>query len=796
MKKLQKRFLGLLLSFLLAFTTVIIPVSADTGLTVTSFDAVANMLVINFSADVTDATGSITLTKDGVAMVSTTTVSGKKAIVVPSEDFVENVAYGFEIPAGFGGATTTDTKINKFFKLTKVFFDNFDGYTLTEPTATQTYLATNYYHTKDSSKFYPRFARVANGRLLLGGSEGTFYVKSTGIAELEDYSLSFNYKVYGPTGSNESKFYVAINATDATTHLDKNSNPAPTLICRAKDNGESDAWFKVHPGKVGDFAATSANAIIQSTGCIAGTYTMNTWWTPCEPTEVTGRDFEISVVKKGRKIECYVDGMLLQSYSFNSTVSPTTKGYLGFLPAAYLSSLDDLAVMTCAEIEDPNKPVITALTDIDGTCDLVKLTFDQDMTGCTNAADKITIYDGAKAMDDITYKLSGKTVVAYSEKGFEPDKTYRMFIESGLGNARIKTDTDYVKEFRNTKVFFDNFDTYTLPAVTAEQAYLSTNYYNTYDNSKFYPALARVSDGRLLLGGGTSQTFYVKSADIASLEDYSLSFNYKTYGAADSRSDFLVAFNTKDTTTHLSKDTNPAPTITYLNRANKYFVEPTNGTYYLRTSVEHPATDGIAGTYAPAGNYWGANVPTEVTGTDYEYSIVKKGRKIECFVDGELVLSYTFNNNQTGSNTSTKGYLGFVAYANLSSIDDLAFTTFTTNDPSNFNVCGFYIEDQNGAEITTAAQLAAATTITGAARVENYSGVSKDLTLVVAIYGDNNMMLDAKVLYNTSLADGQHIEEPITFTGVSNVKKVKVFAFDSFENLTPYCADFQIPASN
>lgn len=414
-----------------------------------------------------------------------------------------------------------------------------------------------------------------------------------------------------------------------------------------------------------------------------------------------------------------------------------------------------------------------SLSSVSGDMHNVVLTFSEDMSGTTNVSDKIIIRNGANKIN-YTSTISGKTVkLTAKDTSFEADKTYILEIESGLGTDSTKTEEKYLRTFKNKSIFFEDFDNLDK---------LSTKFTQSDDEYKFTTIYGEGTNKGLYYNG--SRAIYPKVENINTLENYSVSFDHKRF--TNSNYDLSVMFFATATTDKAKPG--------YLVNLGK--MQPGHDWYGYDSGTLSPAME-LAGTVTTQGQWNTAPVINETNPeNNYHLSFVKKGTTVEAYFGSKLVKSYNF------SNQSSTGYFGFYGSENNINviIDNLAITTFESAEPTELIFGGINVKDTKGTtsedddtKITTTEQLQAAQGIRGTAYVGNFSGSDKPVVIIVAMYGENNKMLDVKIVVNGAVTNGTSVDYPFEFEKNSNAVKIRCFALDSMSNLSPYVKAEQIP---
>ena len=412
------------------------------------------------------------------------------------------------------------------------------------------------------------------------------------------------------------------------------------------------------------------------------------------------------------------------------------------------------------------------ISSISGDIKNIYFNFDKDISASTNASEKVTVTNNGESFA-VTCTPSGSTLKITPESGrFEPDVTYKVSVAPGFGTDAAATADKIDIVVKNKSIFSENFD---------EIAGLSEKFTT---NDQFYTGFASIQNGGMYYNGQIP--VYPNVPDIETLDNYSVSFNYKRYGGSY---DFNVMF--------FATEKNQTDKPGYL--VNFGAIYP--GHNWNRYTSGHPLNPEMlaAGTMITAGSWWTAPEFNETNPeNNYDLSFVKRGTVVEAYYESNLVCSYDFAQNDVLSN----GYFGFYGSEGgvQSLIDNLVFTTFESSSPSELIFGGIKVMDTKGTveedddtEITTIQQLQAAFGIKGTAYVGNFSNSTKPVVIIVAMYNENNEMLSAKIAMNGTMENGISTNYPFEFDKNSEATKIRCFALDSMTNLSPYEKAVQVP---
>ena len=728
----------------LSLSSGMLTAAAADALTISSISGDIKNIYFNFDKDIsasTNASEKVTVTNNGESFAVTCTPSGSTLKITPeSGRFEPDVTYKVSVAPGFGtDAAATADKIDIVVKNKSIFSENFD-----EIAGLSEKFTTN-------DQFYTGFASIQNGGMYYNG-QIPVYPNVPDIETLDNYSVSFNYKRYG--GSYD--FNVMFFATE------KNQTDKPGYLVNFGAIYPGHNWNRYTSGHPLNPEMLAAGTMI----------TAGSWWTAPEFNETNPENnYDLSFVKRGTVVEAYYESNLVCSYDFaqNDVLS---NGYFGFYGSeGGVRSLIDNLVFTTFESEVYEEKT-AALESVSGDIQNVILTFSEDMTGTTNVSEKIIIRDGASLVPfdynvkDNTIKLTAKNTY------FEADKSYIIEIDSGIGTDTTKTEEKYIRLFKNKSIFSENFD-----EITSLSEKFTTN-------DQFYTGFASIQNGGMYYNGQIP--VYPNVPDIETLDNYSVSFNYKRYGGSY---DFNVMF--------FATEKNQTDKPGYL--VNFGAIYP--GHNWNRYTSGHPLNPEMlaAGTMITAGSWWTAPEFNETNPeNNYDLSFVKRGTVVEAYYESNLVCSYDFAQNDVLSN----GYFGFYGSEGgvQSLIDNLVFTTFESSSPSELIFGGIKVMDTKGTveedddtEITTIQQLQAAFGIKGTAYVGNFSNSTKPVVIIVAMYNENNEMLSAKIAMNGTMENGISTNYPFEFDKNSEATKIRCFALDSMTNLSPYEKAVQVP---
>ena len=108
-------------------------------------------------------------------------------------------------------------------------------------------------------------------------------------------------------------------------------------------------------------------------------------------------------------------------------------------------------------------------------------------------------------------------------------------------------------------------------------------------------------------------------------------------------------------------------------------------------------------------------------------------------------------------------------------------TVFTTRDSDSIYIKSFNASCENG-------------TVSYKAEFGSYLSEDKPLYMIVAAYGKNNSLIGAGILNGSVDSEGLICSNTFNVTAVP--EKIKCFAWDSAQNIKPYCKEKTIEVNN
>lgn len=418
-------------------------------------------------------------------------------------------------------------------------------------------------------------------------------------------------------------------------------------------------------------------------------------------------------------------------------------------------------------IADLYQYIAVSSYNYDITTDKIIITFDKPLDGLTDFS-KAILTKGSEEVE-IDCVVSDNDLIITPAAPLERDTAYDIEIKSGFGTALTKTNTGFIKQFTIKTLYSQNFDNITD---------LKDD-----DNLKTLSGYASVENGELHVGkeqtnsqGVTSiavDALYFAPETVSEYENYVFSADITQIDTAPY---CIFSYNASDVD-RLSSQISASGYGLALRRP--WYELSVDGTKIANTTDVAEAAINNSERVTGFDDAGGA-LQTGDTTTKYSYKLVKTGSNAKLFANSRNIIN--FNVDEKADNIlyktetklsdvakKTKGYLGFGAAKNEVIIDniDIYSIVWSENDMS------------------LAGEISG---LTGTVAVKNYTDTNKPTVLIAAAYSKNNEMVGAKVLKHGETEAYSSERYSYDLSGCADASEVKVFLWDSFETIKPYCS--------
>ena len=506
--------------------------------------------------------------------------------------------------------------------------------------------------------------------------------------------------------------------------------------------------------------------------------------------------------KKASVMTLYKDGSEVMTvnpadYTLVDGAPTTDTGYFGIAShmdgAQYGAvSVDNIIVTTCTEpIEVKEMSVSDVYADGDG----IEVEFTEDLTDLSLDMTDIVVSVGMEEIPMKSATVDGNVVTLIPENALETDTEYDIYIPKDFGTATLKTSENYLETIKIVTVYENDWNGSTTRGDGI-----------TIHNSAF----TNTFNDKLWLWRSAVATF--DSEEIATLERYTVKLKFASYGnkllntnAGPGAFGYNATINNTDS---LSRDYK----YSFIMRNNKITNYNASGEVTVRdgewgfTGTQITMT-GSGSTTSSA--ITAVNADEEVEGMNLTFK--KNGRNMKMFKDDTLLVDYdpADYNIPTAYTQPTTGYFCIGAHdggtANVTvgdvtevqqkaivSIDDVIITKCVTVTDKEISVRGVSITDAAGTAVN-ANNIASQSTVKGQVKIVNYTDTQCPTVVIVAAYGANEELVAFQQLEVPALDANQQITENYQLDNLENkATKVRVFIWDTFENIAPYEKAFKV----
>lgn len=627
---------------------------------------------------------------------------------------------------------------------------------------------------------------TADGKMAVWGKSPIYPEASTG--NLEDYTVSFDTQMFS-INSAPKDYYVFYNSSgksgvpidasgfvaDETTSYRAFTKSLTTKSEKWADvDGtrrykDFDSEFTVFP-----YAKVGSNGQYQAENC---TKTVDRLGNADETGGSLPETVKFTVKKHGKEAALFLDGYRKNEFIVDevkgvSSLSPVVdddlrdKGYFGIF-SDYTNGwrnctlYDNFVITKYTEVNLE----IMSISSLYADKESVTLTFDKQIPVSANVSDITLSLNDTEVPVNCTINRN-KAVIKPQSGEFKLDTAYDINVPAGFGSAMTKTDTSYFKQFKIKTLFSEDFSSLTDASQKFNGGTIVNNRLVLY-NSTVYPKVDLPENYSAYITG----TFY----------------NYQNYKMVP---EFLI--NADTTSGSLGNaygimlDNEEAFEKAYIEgsgiQLRKWSSADTNTVYYNAMTggnfkkVNNGTTDA-------------QNVNATLTGGDSNtYKIEKIGQDALFKANGYVINIFNAaearekwsaftQESATGALAISANWQGVCAFDNI---------LITASEILNSEVSLGKVNVS--ADIGT---LPTVSTVSGDVTVKNYTDDTKNYTLVVAVYGEYEEMLDAVIIKNNANL-GAYARETYdySFTGLTGAVNVKAFLWDSFINILPYCDAF------
>lgn len=672
--------------------------------------------------------------RTGAEIKTTKTISGNTVTLTPESNLVIGKYYTVKAEEGFGSAVMIlDTSVEQIFRIKKVVDEDF---------------------AEDLGIFAGQSANATwqNGALRKQG-----YLVVNEVKGLANYTMSFDFAPYIPASDKNfrSFFYTegpskfVLNAkNDGFRIFVENSNLKYTTATTTKAEGATSYSLTYGTDSVDTGVSES----------VFGTY-VNSVYTD-------GAYIPFKVKKYGTGAALSLNNKEEVYYDLGKESS--TEYY--FETQRFL--MDNLLITTYEEVDEiPTLKVTDYYADQYG----VYVTFSNEIEDLESVSG-IELLENGKVVTISDYTVSGNTLTISSN--LKKDTTYDLSIPAGFGTDELATDTPYAKQFKVKEIYFENFD--------GEDASVSTTNAHGWASLKTH-IIKNGTDGMLSVLGGYYNPNVPK---LGTLEKYTMDFTVGRYldsSAKSTGSSFHINFMTPSITNGTT-NVGYGYGINLSNMSRMKNIDDGKGWVSANASVEYDTQGTGTGEFLDDdGNFYktgDANDAPELNfdAPEYKYTIAKNKTVANTYVTGKLV--DTFDTEATYN----KGY--FSLYVNSSAavtIDDVDITT-CEEIASEVGIASVSVLS-GGSEIENLE--GSIKTVSGVAKIRNYSESKKAVIAAVAVYGEYNELLGVIIPSDlTSLDAYDTYELEYSFETEKNIKEIGVMVWNDMENITPYTNGF------
>lgn len=424
---------------------------------------------------------------------------------------------------------------------------------------------------------------------------------------------------------------------------------------------------------------------------------------------------------------------------------------------------------TIEDVLTKSELIVENVTGIKG---ILRVEFNDDISDITDFGAVKVLKDNAE--QKITCKAS-KNVLNITMDNVERDTEYELFIEKGLESKSVLLKKSYLRKFCFETIIYEDFED------TALSEGIRVGGANITDKN---------GNGMRIVW---SNTMFIEHPDAVSAEQLWVSFDYQLYTASMNNADkqynspvpySLWCYNLETAERkngyqfYMRQGNTPlqhlvngsATTLETINftafQFGDAYLDRANNIYYVYDEGDPFPTE-IAEKY-------GVAVSQRPTPPVYHMDLVKDKAAMSIYRDDQVMVSV---NPQNPSRTT--GYVSIgTQITEMMTLDNVTVSIFKLID----NDGGVDVSELKLAD----ADLSGKTEVSGSFIIKNYTDEEKPVRAVIAAYGERDLMQSAQILELDSIEAGSIVTESFTLNKLSNAKYVRVFLWDTLDNMSLY----------
>lgn len=415
------------------------PEPAEETLEVTSYDADANGVVLNFNQPLADAdVAGISLTVDGAAAGGLTPAwytgaDGNAILRLNTESMQLDKPCVLTVSKNFGNSDVVmKEEFKKSFTVKTLFNETFD---------TADSLGSFAQPNSDVHEWYDD---SGNGKLLHYIDRNTILrpsdEKLADQLSLKDYTFEYDVQYFTTKGSESASIagMIVLRSPDYVSDMGVWENTTGYRII-VKQNGIELAEGNDHKGLVTvnhkdklPAEALSGENLDRAVNTAADTNL---------EFDAAPKTYHMKAAVKGDNIKFYINDVLY--FDYTDPLKLHEAGAFGRSITTNYELMDNWLATTVVEGEVPSEKTAITVTDVKATNDKISVTFSADVTGANTEG--IQVLSGEQPVT-VSKAVSGSTLDITTEGGFGYETPYTVSIPAGFGNDLVELKEAYKQE--------------------------------------------------------------------------------------------------------------------------------------------------------------------------------------------------------------------------------------------------------------------------------------------------------------------------------------------------------------